>query len=335
MFNATEKAWGPNYIKFDGNLATDFKGDLAWGLRVDYEKRWLNDLGGEFRAAAQIGRPGLFLAQFYQPVEKTQTFYVMPALYGSRARQFVYDKNSEVAQFDVTRYGARLEGGAALASWGDLRLGVLRGKVNATKDVGEDWVKAPGRNDTGAATARFYYDTLDKRLWATDGTLGYVSAYVSRTGLGADENYKVLEGRVGTVFSVGRNVFTVGARGGTDMGTRAPEYDQFKLGGLFQFSGYRVGQLVGREYALGTVQYRRRIADLNESFGTGVYAGASLEAGNVWKRLDGTNAHGVVTSGSLFVGVDSKLGPIYLGWGRSEGGRSTVYLYIGSAVEAF
>jgi len=335
VFNATEKAWGPNYIKFDGNLATDFKGDLSWGLRVDYEKRWLNDLGGEFRVAGQIGRPGLFLAQFYQPVERTQTFYVMPSVYGSRARQTVYDKNSEVAEFDVTRYGARLEGGAALGGWGDLRLGLLRGKVNSEKQVGEDWVKADGRTDAGAATARFYYDTLDKRLWATAGTLGYVSAYVSRTGLGAEENYKVLEGRVGTVFSFGRNVFTVGARGGTDMGSHAPSYDQFKLGGLFHFSGYRIGQLVGREYALGSVQYRRRIGDLNESFGTGIYAGATLEAGNVWKRLDGTSAHGVITSGSLFVGVDSKLGPIYLGWGRSEGGRSTVYLYIGSAVEAF
>lgn len=335
VFNATEKAWGPNYIKFDGNLATDFKGDLSWGLRVDYEKRWLNDLGGEFRVAGQIGRPGLFLAQFYQPVERTQTFYVMPSLYGSRARQSVYDKNSEVAQFDVSRYGVRLEGGAALGGWGDLRLGVQRGKVNAHKDVGEDWVKAPGRNDVGAATARFYYDTLDKRLWSTQGTLANVSAYVSKTGLGAEENYKALEGRVGTTFSFGRNVFSVGARGGTDMGSHAPSYDQFKLGGLFQFSGYRVGQLIGREYALGVVTYRRRIGDLDESFGTGVYAGASLEAGNVWKRPDGTSAHGVITSGSLYVGVDSKLGPIYLGYGRSEGGRSTVYLYIGSAVEAF
>lgn len=335
VFNATEKAWGPNYIKFDGNLATDFKGDLSWGLRVNYEKRWLNDLGGEFRVAGQIGRPGLFLAQFYQPVERTQTFYVMPSVYGSRARQIVYDKNSEIAEFEVSRYGARLEGGAALGGWGDLRLGLLRGKVNADKEVGEDWVKAPGRNDSGAATARFYYDTLDKRLWATEGTLAYLSAYVSRTALGAEENYKVLEGRIGTAFSFGRNVFTVGARGGTDLGTHAPSYDQFKLGGLFQFSGYRAAQLVGREYAVGTVQYRRRIGDLNESFGTGIYAGASIEAGNVWKRLDGVSANGVITSGSIYLGVDSKLGPIYLGYGRSEGGRSTVYLYIGSTVEAF
>jgi NTE family protein len=335
VFNATEKAWGPNYIKFDGNLATDFKGDLSWGLRVDYEKRWLNDLGGEFRVAGQVGRPSLFLAQFYQPVEKTQTFYVMPAVYGAQARQFAYDGNSEVALFNVRRYGARLEGGAALGSWGDLRLGVLRGKVNVHKETGEDSVQASGRNDAGAATARFYYDTLDKRLWATQGTLAYLSAYVSKTGLGADENYKVVEGRIGTVFSFGRNVFTVGARGGTDLGSHAPDYDQFKLGGLFQFSGYRAAQLVGREYAMGTVQYRRRIGDLNESFGTGIYAGASLEAGNVWKRADGRSANGLITAGSLFVGVDSKLGPIYLGYGRSGNNHSTVYLYIGSAVEAF
>ncbi len=335
VFNATEKTWGPNYIKFDGNLATDFKGDLSWGLRVDYEKRWLNDLGGEFRVAGQIGRPNLFLAQFYQPIEPTQTFYLMPSVYGSQARQFVYDKNSEVGLFDVKRYGGRMEGGVAMGSWGDLRLGVLRGWVDVTKQTGEDWVKAPGKNDAGAATARFYYDTLDKRLWATDGTLANVSLYVSKTGLGADENYKVLEGRIGTAFSYGRNVFTVGARGGTDLGTHAPSYDQFKLGGLFQFSGYRVGQLVGREYALGSVQYRRRVGDLNESFGTGIYAGASIEAGNVWKRLDGVSAHGALVSGSVYLGVDSKLGPIYLGYGRSEGGRGTVYLYIGSAVEAF
>ncbi|MCC6212641.1 MAG: patatin-like phospholipase family protein, partial [Burkholderiales bacterium] len=171
VFNATEKAWGPNYLKVDGNLATDFKGDLSWGLRANYEKRWLNDLGGEFRFAGQIGRPTLLLAQFYQPVEPTQTFYVMPSLYGARTREFVYDKDSEVGLFKVTRYGGRLEGGAAMGSWGDLRVGLLRGWVDTDKQTGEDWVKADGRKDAGAATVRFNYDTLDKRLWATEGTL--------------------------------------------------------------------------------------------------------------------------------------------------------------------
>ena len=266
VFNATEKAWGPNYIKFDGNLATDFKGDLSWGLRVDYEKRWLNDLGGEFRAAGQIGRPGLFLAQFYQPVEKTQTFYVMPALYGSRARQIVYDKNSEVAQFDVTRYGARLEGGAALGGWGDLRLGVLRGKVNAEKDVGEDWVKAPGPQQCGRGDGAVL---LRHARQAPVGDRGHPGVrervfLEDRPGGGRELQDPGGQDRHGVQLRPQR-VHGRGARRYRHGHAVPPEYDQFKLGGLFQFSGYRVGQLVGREYALGTVQYRRRIADLNES----------------------------------------------------------------------
>ena len=46
-------------------------------------------------------------------------------------------------------------------------------------------------------------------------------------------------------------------------------------------------------------------------------------------------ARGVLTGGSLFLGVDSKLGPIYVAYGQSQGGHSAMYLYIGSSIEAF
>ena len=41
-------------------------------------------------------------------MERTQTFYVMPSLYGARTREFVYDKDSEVGLFKVTRYGGTI-----------------------------------------------------------------------------------------------------------------------------------------------------------------------------------------------------------------------------------
>src|SRR5574340_43765 len=56
-FDAVEKPWGPDYLMFDLNLSTDFKGDTGWGIRVDYAKRWINSLGGELRSSGQIGRP--------------------------------------------------------------------------------------------------------------------------------------------------------------------------------------------------------------------------------------------------------------------------------------
>jgi NTE family protein len=335
VYDVTEKPYGPDYLKFDGNLSTDFKGDTYWGLRVDYEKRLLNDLGGEARVAAQLGHPNAFLAEFYQPVEKTQTFFVAPSVYANQILQYVYRANNEVGQFDVRRYGGRIEAGAVLGSWGEARIGLLRGRVDTRKTLGDDSVQPSGGNDAGAATFRFAYDQLDQRLYPTRGGSASILGYYSSTGLGADQSYKFLNAQFLKVQSFGRNVFTAVARGGTDFNSNVPLYDQFKLGGMFQFSGYRTAQLVGREYALGTVQYRRRIGDLNETLGTGIYAGGTLEAGNVWQRADGTSAKGVIFSGSAFLGIDSKLGPVYFAYGRSEGGRSAFYLYIGSAIEAF
>ena len=92
---------------------------------------------------------------------------------------------------------------------------------------------------------------------------------------------------------------------------------------------------MGREYALAALQYRRRATFLNETLGTAVYSGVSLEVGNVYRRADGTPAQGVLVGGALFLAVDSKIGPLYLAYGHSEGGRSTLYLYLGSSLELY
>jgi len=104
---------------------------------------------------------------------------------------------------------------------------------------------------------------------------------------------------------------------------------------LFNFSGYRYEQLVGREFFFTSVLYRRRAVFLNETLGTAIYSGVSLELGNVYRRLDGTPAAGALFGGALFLAVDSKVGPIYLAYGRSEGGHSALYLYLGSSIELY
>ena len=334
-YNATEKAWGPNYLLPDINLSTDMKGDTAWGIRLDYQKRWLNSLGGELRLSGQMGRPNVFGAEFYQPLDQHQRFFIAPRLYASQTLLYVYSGDNTIAQFDSRRYGMAVDAGIAFGSSGEFRLGLVRGGLDITSKVANAGVPEPNFNSVGGIETKFTYDTLDKRLFATEGSYAIMSGYSSQSGLGADQTYHTLGLSVSKVFTVGRNVWLLNARGGTDFNTRPQFYDQFQVGGLFNFSGYRNGQLIGREYALGTVQYRRRIADLNETFGTALYAGASLEVGNVYHRVDGTPARGVLTGGSLYLGVASKLGPVYLAYGQSQGGHSAVYLYLGSSLEAF
>ena len=37
----------------------------------------------------------------------------------------------------------------------------------------------------------------------------------------------------------------------------------------------------------------------------------------------------VILAGSVFMGLDSPLGPVYLAYGHAEGGNDSVYLFLG------
>jgi NTE family protein len=63
--------------------------------------------------------------------------------------------------------------------------------------------------------------------------------------------------------------------------------------------------------------------------GVPVYAGASLEAGNVWDDLDNADVEDLLIAGSVFLGADTPLGPLYLAVGRGEGGRDSLYFFLG------
>jgi len=64
-----------------------------------------------------------------------------------------------------------------------------------------------------------------------------------------------------------------------------------------------------------------------------VYVGASFEAGNVWLEKDNVAADELIYAGSLFLGVDSPIGPIYLGVGVAENDQRALYLQIGQILD--
>ncbi|MET0661446.1 MAG: patatin, partial [Steroidobacteraceae bacterium] len=120
----------------------------------------------------------------------------------------------------------------------------------------------------------------------------------------------------------------------TDMGTTVEDVetpqDFFTLGGFFNLSGLASNTLAGPHYGIGRLIYYRQIGRR----GSGVldfptYAGISLEAGNVWQDRSDAGFGDVRTDGSLFLGVDTFLGPVYLGAGLDEGGNHAFYLFLG------
>ena len=63
-----------------------------------------------------------------------------------------------------------------------------------------------------------------------------------------------------------------------------------------------------------------------------LYAGGALEAGNVWKQLDGTTGEGLLLGGRLFIGGQTPFGPVALSLGYVETGDFGLFLNLGRPV---
>ena len=106
------------------------------------------------------------------------------------------------------------------------------------------------------------------------------------------------------------------------------------LGGLFRLSGFQRYQLSGRYSLFGGLRYIYRVAD--NDFGAlkmPLYLGGSLEQGGVWNKGEDISLESSFTAGSVYVGVESFLGPVFLGYGMAEGGNDVFYLQLGSTFE--
>ena len=61
-----------------------------------------------------------------------------------------------------------------------------------------------------------------------------------------------------------------------------------------------------------------------------LYFGASIEAGNAWQSRSDISFDSLLINGSLFAGLDTYLGPLFIGAGIGEGGNSSFYLFLGA-----
>jgi NTE family protein len=107
----------------------------------------------------------------------------------------------------------------------------------------------------------------------------------------------------------------------------APPERRFRVGGLFNLSGFEFNQFSGQHLGLASAQYRRKFWDTKIAE---VSIGTSLEFGNVWDNKSDISTSNAIFAGSVFLGADTGIGPMFLGYGHAEDGTSSFYLYVGA-----
>lgn len=327
--DAVEKSWGPNYLRGGLGLSTDFSGDAYFNLLASYRMTWLNPLGAEWRIDGQLGRTTRLETEFYQPLQRGPGLFVAPRLSLERRTTDVFVGDQRVAIFDGQNTVLGIDLGAALTRYGEIRLGVEHSRNRAQLDTGPPIIDAARSDpDSTALTLRALVDQLDSLAFPRAGYGASLELAAAREKWGGEVRYSRAEASGTYVHSFGDHTFQVGARFGRRIGSDPlPPSQMFQWGGFLQLSGLPTGALIGEDLRFGRLVYYNRVA--RWSLLDGVYAGGSLEIGRMRNNLVPGNDLGTIRSGSLLLGVDTPIGPLYLSYGRTTAGHDSFYLYLG------
>jgi len=78
--------------------------------------------------------------------------------------------------------------------------------------------------------------------------------------------------------------------------------------------------------------YYRTAGSLSGKKGRSIYLGAWTEAGNAWASAHEAGFGNLRHTGTLGVGLDTFMGPLYLAYGRADGGHNAVYFAVGRSI---
>lgn len=333
VFDTRTKSWGPNFLKFSLAVEDDFEGSTAFNFAARLTATGLNSLGAEWRNDLQLGTEPRFESEFYQPLSFDSRYFVAPRVRLEQGNFKVFANEDSIGRYRVSEAEIGFDAGRELGRWGEFRVGAFRGTGNARVKTGDPFL--PNLNfENGGTFARFGVDTLDDAQLPKSGMQANVEWRLSRPGLGADRSFDLVEGAFQKVWSWGEsrnNTLQLGLEYATTLDTDNDLQDYFQLGGFLRLSGLERGAVSGPHAGLAKLVYYRRVQRSNgEIFDMPLYFGGSLETGNVWQRRADINGNSLIVNGSLFAGIDTYFGLVFLGAGFSEQGESNFYLFLGN-----
>jgi NTE family protein len=326
VLHAKEKAWGPDYLQFGLELSSNFEGLSSYNLGVLYTRTAINSRNGEIRLALQVGQDASLAGEWYQPIDAASDYFFDVRALARRQVFNAYLGDNLNAEYNIYYTGFDIAAGRVFGAWGEGRIGYRMAFGHTDVLVGD-----PTLNDydfrLGQVYGQIAMDTLDNVSFPSRGSRGRFELITAQESLGSDTNYN--QGRLNYVqaFSWGPNNVVGGFSLNVTQDDNAPLESQFCMGGFLHLSGYQPCQLIGQDSGLLNAVYYRRIANMRL---LKAYFGGSVEYGNVWQERDDVSFSNGLFNGSLFVGADTPIGPVYVGAGFGEGGHYSGFLYLGS-----
>jgi NTE family protein len=325
VLKAKEQAWGPNYLQFGLSLSSDLADSNTFNIRFGYTKMPLNSLNGEWRTIFSLGEEPGVETQLYQPMAVGSPWFIESSAFAMTNKYNVLDGDDVIAETSVFRLGAAFAFGREFGSLGDMRLGLRRYTGHTEITVGDPDLPEEGI-DAGEIYFNVRHDSLDNIFFSRRGFKGELGWLGSRTQLGADNDFDQATVNALAARTWGRHTLQLGGSWLTTFNGEAPIQNYFRLGGLFNLPGYSDNQLAAQNALILKSGYLWATKPL---LGMPTYLGATLQYGDVYQDRNDIGFSDLKLAGAVYLGLESVIGPVYVGYGLAEGGNQSVYFTIG------
>jgi NTE family protein len=334
---------GPNYVRFGLNLQDDFQGNSTYNAAMRFVMSEITRPGGEWVVNLQVGQQSLAETEVFLPLEKFSGWFVMPHVMAESHDVTLPSyptSQDQFAQYRVHTFEYGLDFGRQFGNWGEIRAGALRDQGHSRLTIGDPidpntsvFIReATQPFGTRKYFLRFSYDSVDDVNFPHSGHQAMLQWTGARNVVGAEQASDQVTFNYLGAHSFGRDTVAFSASGGTTLNSGVTDVRMlFPLGGFLNLSGLRANSLYGPNFGIARLLAYRQIGRGGPGYlDVPTYLGMSLEAGNVWnKRPDVDFIHDAHHDASIFLGMDTILGPVYIATGFDDRGQQQFYLFLG------
>ncbi len=337
QISTQDKPWGPLFGKVGLQLSDDFAGHAQYTVSAQLTATDINDYGARWTNGIWLGRITGLYSEFYQPIGTLGEGFVMPDFMLRSETIPIYVDNRELAEyrFHRSRLGVTL-GISPDPRW-QLSTRLARGYDHATLLVGMPDIFPDERSNWTSMRFGATWDTLDNADFPTRGSRMQLEYEAYRRVLGGYVNGNAVRFTGDWALNFGSAAFKrytvllglhAASSHGGDRFDESLESLDF-VGGFLNLSGHTENSLFDTQSLVARAVAYRRMGE-RRIFGVPYYLGASIETGNVWASRSDVDLGSLIYAGNVFGGVDTVLGPLFLGFGHASDGANAWYLTFGS-----
>ena len=334
--DARPSSQGPNYLRFGLSLQDDFQGNSTYTAAMRFVMSGITRNAGEWVTDLAVGSTSGISSELFLPLAQYSGWFVMPHISDLARDLYVYQQQTLIAKYRLHTFDYGVDFGRQFGNWGEIRVGALREQGHYVLSIGDPTdpdlpVQSFAPYNLHEYFVRLTYDRLDDINFPRRGQQAVLQYSAYRNASGIVQAADQVTGSYIGAYSFGRDTFAFSAAGGTTLQANVTDLNlQFPLGGFLNLSGLRADSLLAPNYGIARALFYRQIGRGGPGyFDLPTYLGMSLEMGNVWQNRSEASFGNTERDASVWLGLDTFIGPVYIAAGFDTHGNEQFYLFLG------